>query len=159
ADLPPDASYVLGFLPLLQRFYADAGLHTIWLKHQAEYEARVEGLHEPVAKMLLATKTAYLRLSDSGYLGRRFAIYVDPLGAPGQVNARNYGYDYFLVLSPRGDTVRMETIRHTYLHYILDPFAMKRQGAMKRLEPLLETVKTAPLEESFRQDIVLLVNE
>ncbi|MGH9493085.1 MAG: hypothetical protein ACRD2K_06260 [Terriglobales bacterium] len=159
ADLPPDASYLLGFVPLLQRFYADAGLHQIWLEHQAGYEAQVQRLHDPVANMLLATKTAYLRLADSSYLGRRFAVYVEPMGAPGQVNARNYGFDYFLVLSPRGDAVRLETIRHTYLHYILDPFAMKRQGAMKRLEPLLESVKEAPLDESFRQDVVLLVNE
>ncbi|HEV2021893.1 MAG TPA: tetratricopeptide repeat protein [Terriglobales bacterium] len=159
ADLPPDASYVLGFVPLLQRFYVDAGLHGLWLKHQAAYEAQVERLHDPVAKMLLATKSAYLRISDSSYLGRRFAVYAEPMGAPGQVNARNYGVDYFLVLSPRGDAVRIDEIRHTYLHYTLDPFAMKRQGAMKRLEPLLESVKNAPLDESFHQDIVLLVNE
>lgn len=159
ADLPPDASYVLGFVPLLQRFYVDAGLHNIWLKHQAAYQAQVERLHDPVANMLLATKTAYLRLPDTSYLGRRFAVYVEPMGAPGQVNARNYGFDYFLVISPRGDALRLEPIRHTYLHYTLDPFALKRQGAMKRLEPLLESVKAAPLDESFRQDIVLLVNE
>jgi hypothetical protein len=159
ADLPPDAYYVLGFVPLLQRFYVDAGLHGIWLKHQAAYEAQVERLHDPVANLLLATKTAYLRLSDSGYLGRRFAVYLEPMGAPGQVNARNYGFDYFLVLSPREGAVSLEAIRHTYLHYILDPFAMKRQGAMKRLEPLLDAVKNAPLDESFHQDIVLLVNE
>ena len=159
ADLPPDASYVLGLVPLLQRFYTAAGLHDIWAKHQAQYEEQVARLHDPVANMILATKTAYLRLPDSSYLGRRFAVYVEPMGAPGQVNARNYGFDYFLVLSPRGDAVRMETIRHTYLHYILDPFALKRQSAMKRLEPLLDAVKTAPLEESFRHDIVLLVNE
>ncbi len=159
ADLPPDAAYVLGFVPLLQRFYAEAGLHEIWRKHQAAYQAQVERLHDPVANMLLATKTAYLRLAESGYLGRRFAVYVEPMGAPGQVNARNYGSDYFLVLSPRGDALALDAIRHTYLHYVLDPFAMKRQRAMKRLEPLLESVQTAPLDESFQQDIVLLVNE
>jgi tetratricopeptide (TPR) repeat protein len=159
ADLPPDASYVLGFLPLLQRYYAEAGLHDLWRKHQASYEALVGRLHGPVADMLLVTKTAYLRLVQSGYLGRRFAVYVEPMGSPGQVNARNYGADYFLVLSPHGDALGLDAIRHTYLHYVLDPFAMKRQGAMKRLEPLLESVQTAPLDESFQQDIVLLVNE
>lgn len=159
ADLPPDASYVLGLVPLLQRFYTAAGLHQIWMEHQATYQAQVVRLHEPVANMILATKTAYLRLADSGYLGRRFAVYVEPMGAPGQVNARNYGLDYFLVISPRADSVRMDTIRHTYLHYVLDPLALKRAGAMKRLEPLLQSVKSAPLDESFHQDIVLLVNE
>jgi tetratricopeptide (TPR) repeat protein len=159
ADLPPDASYVLGFVPLLQRYYAEAGLHDLWRKHQVTYEALVERLHGPVANMLLVTKTAYLRLADSGYLGRRFAVYVEPMGSPGQVNARNYGSDYFLVLSPRGDALGLDAIRHTYLHYVLDPFALKRQAAMRRLEPLLDSVQTAPLDESFQQDIVLLVNE
>jgi hypothetical protein len=159
ADLPPDAFYVLGFLPLLQRFYVDAGLHALWIKHQSVYETQVERMHDPVAKMLLATKTAYLRLPDSSYLGRRFAVYVEPMGAPGQVNARNYGLDYYLVISPRADALPMDAIRHTYLHYILDPFALKRARAMKRLEPLLDSVKAAPLDESFHRDIVLLVNE
>ena len=34
SDLPPDASYVSGFVPLLQKFYGDAGLHAIWTRHQ-----------------------------------------------------------------------------------------------------------------------------
>lgn len=159
ADLPPDAGYVLGFLPLLQRYYAEAGLHAIWRKHQAAYEAQVERMQGPVSSMLLVTKTGYLRLTESGYLGRRFAVYVEPMGSPGQVNARNYGSDYFLVLSPRGDDLGLNAIRHTYLHYVLDPLALKRAKAMKRLEPLLGSVQDAPLDESFREDIVLLVTE
>jgi tetratricopeptide (TPR) repeat protein len=53
----------------------------------------------------------------------------------------------------------MEQIRHTYLHYLLDPMADKHFAAVKRLEPLLQSVKRAPLEESFRTDISLLVTE
>jgi len=39
-----------------------------------------------------------LRLSSR--LGRDFTVYVDPMGAPGQTNARNYGSDYYVVISP-----------------------------------------------------------
>ncbi len=53
----------------------------------------------------------------------------------------------------------MPQIRHTYLHYLLDPMAEKHFTSIKRLEPLLQSVKRAPLEESFRTDISLLVTE
>lgn len=84
---------------------------------------------------------------------------LDPLGAPDQVNARNYGNDYFVVISPAGQELKMDQIRHTYLHYLLDPLALKYPATIKRLDPLLEAVKRAPMEESFKVDTSLLVTE
>jgi len=158
SDLPPDATYVLGMIPLLQSYYKEAGLHDIWLKHRAGYEALVERFHDPVSNLLLKTDL-YLKLQLSGYLGRRFIIYVEPMAAPGEVNARNYGDDYFLVLSPAGNDLKLDAIRHTYLHYVLDPYAMKRGTSLKRLQPLLLSLSTAPMDESFKNDISLLVTE
>ena len=67
SDLPPDASYVLGLVPLLERYYADARLGKIWEQHRAAYEQQIEKLHEPVAKMLLETDDrAEKRLSFAG---------------------------------------------------------------------------------------------
>ena len=86
-------------------------------------------------------------------------VYLEAMGAPSQTNARVYGTDYFVVISPIGSSLKMEQIRHTYLHYVLDPLAMKRPEAMKRLEPLLDAVRLAPMDESFKQDISLLVTE
>jgi tetratricopeptide (TPR) repeat protein len=53
----------------------------------------------------------------------------------------------------------MEQIRHTYLHYLLDPLALKYPTTLKRLEPLLDAVKTAPMDEGFKNDAALLVTE
>lgn len=158
SDLPPDATYVLGAIPLLQSYYKEVGLHEIWLKHQVGYEELVERFHDPVSNLLLKTDL-YLKLQLSGYLGRRFIIYVEPMAAPGEVNARNYGDDYFLVLSPAGNDLKLDAIRHTYLHYVLDPYAMKRGTSLKRLQPLLLSLSTAPMDESFKNDISLLVTE
>ena len=55
--------------------------------------------------------------------------------------------------------LKMDQIRHTFLHYELDPLADKHFTDIKRLEPLLQSVKRAPLEESFKTDISLLVTE
>jgi tetratricopeptide (TPR) repeat protein len=158
ADLPPDAAYVLGFAPLLARFYEAANLRHIWEQHRYQYDELMARFHEPVAKMILSTDV-YLRLPISGYVGRAFTVYLEPMAAPGQVNARNYGADYFMVVSPSGNTLRTGEIRHTYLHYLLDPLILKRANAMSRMAPLLRTVQNAPLEESYKRDVSLLVTE
>jgi len=159
AQLPPDARGVIGIMPLVQRFYRQAGLHAIWEQHSEEYAALSQRYHEPLSKMLFDTEI-YLKLPSAGYLGHQFTVYLDPMGAPGQTNARNYGSDYYVVVSPgTSPSLKMQQIRHTYLHYLLDPLALKYPSAMKRLDPLLEAVKTAPMDESFKNDTGLLVTE
>ena len=158
SELPPDASRVVGMVPLLQNFYAQAGLEQIWKHHSEAYAALSARYHEAVSKMLFSTEV-YLKMPSAAYLGRQFTVYLDPMGAPGQINARNYGSDYYVVISPAGSALKMQQIRHTYLHYLLDPLALKNGGAVKRLEPLLDGVKSAPMDESFKSDIYLLVTE
>ncbi len=162
-DMPPDAEPIGGFGAQLEKFYDKAGLHGIWLRHRAQYASLIERYHKPLAQMVFDTDI-YLKLQTGGYLGRTFTVYLDFLGDPNQINARNYGADYYVVVFPSPDLsadegLKMRQIRHTYLHYLLDPMAEKHPSAVKRLEPLLQSVKNAPLEESFRSDISLLVTE
>jgi hypothetical protein len=159
SDLPPDALQVAGIVPILQNFYDVAGLHNIWQRHQDAYSALTARYHDPLSKVVFDTEV-YLKLPSAGYLGHSFTVYLDPMGAPGQTNARNYGADYYLVISPGpASPLKVEQIRHTYLHYLLDPMAMKYPATMDRLKPLLENVKKAPMEESFKEDVSLLVTE
>jgi hypothetical protein len=157
-EIPPDAAGLAGMIPLLQAFYERVGVHKIWEGKQAGYDALVERHHDPLTKLLFDTDL-YVRLPISGYMGRRFVIVLEPMGAPGQVNARNYSSDYYVVLSPGRGAIKLEQIRHTYLHYILDPLTMKRPLAMQHLEPLLSSVTSAPMDEVFKKDISLLVTE
>lgn len=159
SDLPPDAVFVLGFLPLLQRFSQAANLNAIWLGHRPDYDQLIQGLHKPVHDTLLATDL-YLRRNLSGYINHEFVVYVEPLAAPGEINSRNYADDYYMVVSPAVDgTVRLDQLRHTYLHYILDPKVLARGTTLGRLSPLLDSVKSSPLEESYRFDMGLLLTE
>jgi tetratricopeptide (TPR) repeat protein len=166
-ELPPDASAIAGFGKLLENFYAKAGLHSIWERHRRDYAAAMNRYHEPLHKMVFDTEI-YLKQPSSQYLGRRFTIYLDFMGSPSETDARNYGADYYVVVfpapnTPTGETpktaLKMEQIRHTFLHYELDPLAEKHFTAIKGLEPLLQSVKRAPLEEGFKSDISLLVTE
>jgi tetratricopeptide (TPR) repeat protein len=95
----------------------------------------------------------------SGYLGRTFTVYVEPMAAPGPVNARNYGSEYYLVVSPAANNLRLDDIRHTYLHFMIDPLIGKRSIALKRLQPLTTTVANAPLDDHYKNDIALLTSE
>ncbi len=160
ADTPPDATAVDSIVPVLPKFYAQAGLHGLWLKHAAAFAALTRAYHDPVAKMLFDTEV-YLKLPSAGYLGHNFEVILDPMGSPGQTNARNYGADYFVIISPGATGTELKTaqIRHTFLHYLLDPQALKYPAEFKRMEPLLQSVKTAPMDRSFKEDSSLLVTE
>jgi hypothetical protein len=158
-DMPPDAAGLIEFVSFMQDFFQKVGLHTIWERHRPQYTQLTEVYHQPLAKMTFDTEI-YLKLPSAGYLGREFTIYLDAMGAPGQTNARNYMSEYYVVISPTpGTSIKMQQIRHTYLHYLLDPMAMKNNVAFARLHPLLEQVKSAPMDEPFRANISLLVNE
>ena len=159
ADMPPDAALVLGILPLTQRFAETAGLHAIWEANSGAYAALTGRYHEALAKMMFDTEI-YLKLASSSRLGREFNVYVDPMGAPGQTNARNYGSDYYVVISPGpGAGLKMDQIRHTYLHFEVEPLVYARASAMERLQPLLKAVQDAPVEFAFKSDIVALITE
>jgi len=162
-EMPPDAAPIAGFGALLEKFYDKASLHSIWESERANYAALVARYHEPLAKMVFDTDI-YLKLQSGGYLGRTFTIMLDFMGDPNEANARNYGTDYYVVVFPSPDPttidpLKMPQIRHTYLHYLLDPMADKHFTSVKRLEPLLQSVKGAPLDENFKTDISLLVTE
>ncbi|HLW51681.1 MAG TPA: hypothetical protein VKW06_02465 [Candidatus Angelobacter sp.] len=159
SDLPPDAAYVLGITSLLQRFYEAAGMHALWLKRQKEYAALVDQFHDPVADLIQRTDL-YLKLPFSSSAGQRFAVYLEPQLASSQVDSRNYGTSYFVVVSPgRDGLLRLPEIRHTYLHYVLDPLALKHTLSMTRLEPILLDLRGAPMNQAYKNDVTLLVNE
>jgi tetratricopeptide (TPR) repeat protein len=159
AELPPDAGAIADVVPLMQAFYQKINLHAIWQRQQPRYAELSEIYHAPLAKMTFDTEI-YLKMPSAGYLGRQFTVYMDAMGAPGQTNARNYASNYFVVISPSsGTAIKLQQIRHTYLHYLLDPLAMKNGGSFKRLEPLLGDVKMSPMDEAFKSNISLLVTE
>jgi tetratricopeptide (TPR) repeat protein len=53
----------------------------------------------------------------------------------------------------------MDEIRHTYLHYEIEPMVYARASAMDRLLPLLKTVQNAPLEFTYKSDISAFITE
>ncbi len=158
-DMPPDALQVLTILPLLRDFAEKVGLNAIWQKHHAEYEAITDRVHDPVTKMILATNV-YLKVPVSSYDGRRLITLVEPMLAPNAPNARIYASDYVVVTSPNAaGAIKLDQIRHLYLHYQVEPLVYARAQSMLRFVPLLKPVEDAPLEYVYKTDVVALVTE
>lgn len=162
-ELPPDSTQVLGVLPALRDFIEAVHLHAIWVAHHAVYEALLSRVHDPLTRMILDTNI-YLRSPVSSYDGRRFLVLVEPMLAPNFVNARIYSSNYVVVVSPTSATAtngsfHMDQIRHTYLHYEIEPMVYARAAAMNRLLPLLKPVQEAPIDFTYKSDIVALLTE
>jgi hypothetical protein len=158
ADMPPDASGVENILPLLRRFSQLVNLHVIWLQARPQYDKQLSQLHDSLTKMIDDTGI-YLKTPVGATSGRRFLVVVDPLLDPAQTNARVYGADYVVVASPVNGAIHMREVRHAYLHFEIEPLLYARSSALDRLLPFLKMVKDAPLDYTYRSDIVALVVE
>jgi TolA-binding protein len=157
-DLPPDAKDVAGIVPLLKTFYNQGGLLDLWARVQPRYRAAVELYADAVRRSVVLTD-AYFRFPAGAYLGRTYTIYLDLLGAPEQVQARIYGTNYYLVVTPSKQP-KLNEIRHQYLHFLLDPLAAKYAPEIHQKVDLRAIVYQAPsLAADFKEDFPLLVTE
>jgi len=158
-ELPPDSTQVVTILPLLRTFNEQLHLHALWVHHLPDYQALTDKIHDPVSKMVFSTNV-YLKLPVSSYDGRRFLVLVEPMLAPAATNARIYADDYIAVGSPNtAGTIHMDTVRHIYLQYMVEPLIYARAAAMDRLLPLLKPIREAPIDFIYRSDITAYITE
>lgn len=158
-SLPPDANGVLSVLPLLRAFVADADLHFIWVNNQPAYDKLIAQLHDPISKMTLAMDL-YLKQPLSSYADRRFLVVIDPMFDPADTNARFYGGNYVVIVSPSKEgKIHMQNVKQVYLHYEIEPLLYTRANAIDRLQPFLNMVQNAPISFQDKSGIVPFVIE
>lgn len=156
-ELPPDVEPLRGFSELLSRFYKEANLDDLWNRSQNAYASAISEYQDAVINTLFEAN-GYLR-NPSGYLGRRFKIYLDLLGAPNQAQVRSYKDDYFIVITPTSTPV-VDEIRDAYLAYLLDPLSFKYAAAIKEKQVLKKYADDAPaLDLAYKDDFSLLVTK
>ncbi len=157
-DLPPDVAPLKDLAPVLARFYKEANIAELWERSQEVIDQYIARYHGPVSDAVLAANV-YLRQPTSGVSGRRFQIYVDLLGAPDQIQMRNYGADLTIVVTA-SPQARIFDIRHAYLHYVLDSIVARSREILDRKNPIAENALRAPaLDTAYKEDFPLLVME
>ena len=157
-EMPPDATQVSEVVPALKAFAEAVDLHGIWLTVHHTYDEAADQVHDGLSSMIVSTNF-YLKMPASTYDGRRFIVVIEPMLSPGVVNARIYGTDYIVVVSPADGKIRMTDVRHAYLHYVIDPLLLARANAVDRTQPILKEIRDAPLAFRYRSDTVPLTIE
>lgn len=152
---PPAANALEDMAPLLKEFWTEANLEQAWQAAQPAYERIIARYHAPVTDAILQANL-YLKNPTSGVRGRRFQIYVDLLGAPNQVHTRSFVDDYFVVITPSAQ-LRVADVRRAYLHYLIDPVAIRKTEAIEKKKSLCHLADDAgALPGIYKEDCVLL---
>jgi len=154
-EMPPDATQVVGVVPLVKAFAQSIDLNGIWLVAHRQYDHEVDLLHNPISKMIVETD-GYLKMPAEAYTGRRFIVVLEPMLSPHLVNARIYGVDYIVVVSPVSGKIPMANVRHTYLHYVIDPLLFSHANGLKMMQPVIKAIQYAPLRFQVRSNPTLL---
>lgn len=145
-DLPGGLLEVLDFAPLVREFYRRSGIDERIVFYTREHQAEGDRLRQPTANLVRAVlsylhtrpitimnervvskspvkkntaRTYSLRQRD-----RRFLVVPDLLAAPGAINLRVIGDDYFAVLPPGTDPESSE-LQRAYLQYVVDPLMVR----------------------------------
>ncbi|HEY8186321.1 MAG TPA: hypothetical protein VIF64_09645 [Pyrinomonadaceae bacterium] len=146
-DLPGSLLEVLDFAPLVREFYRRSKIEDHLVNYTRAYQAEGDRLRRPTAEMIRSvlsylhtrpmTSTLERVLVKSPTAGkkdaktsttrehqRRFYIVADLLGAPGAINFRVIGDDYYAVL-PEGTDPASSELRRAYLQYVVDPLVLR----------------------------------
>jgi len=156
-EMPPDSTQVVEIVPLLRDFAAAIDLHGIWLTVHHIYDEEIDRLHDPLSKMIGGTNL-YLKMpappTTGGALSsswsRSFAQACECAHLRHGICRRG---------SPVNGTIPMSDVRHTYLHYVIEPLLYTRANAIDREQPIMKEIRDAPLDFRFRSDTVALTVE
>lgn len=156
-DLPSSLLEVLDFAPLVKEFYRRSNIEENLPSYRRAYQAEGDRLRKPTAEMVRAV-LSYLHTrpitnsfervlirpavtprknAPKTYATREhprhFHIVTDLLGAPGAINFRVIGDEYYVVV-PEGTDPASSELRRGYLQYIVDPLMLRfnREIAARR---------------------------
>lgn len=156
-ELPISLLEVLDFAPLVKEFYRRTNIEENLPAYVRAYQAEGDRLRPPTADMLRAllsylhtrpisislervqvkSPTTGKKNAPKTYTtrehARHFFIVPDLLGAPGAINFRVIGDEYYAVL-PEGTDPASSELRRGYLQFIVDPLVLRfnREIAARR---------------------------
>ena len=154
---PPDVLALEGFSEVLAAWYQEAHLDQLYQRAEPAYEREARRLDHSLSQTILL-ETGYVREVLRPSTSRTFTVYAEPL-VGSRSNFRTYSGRYFLVVDPQRESVADE-IRHSMLHFLLDPLALAHHPPLEGRKRLLDQVARAPrIPIEYREDIVALTDE
>jgi hypothetical protein len=156
-ELPPEVIALEGFQEILSNYYKEQKIGELWRQVQPVYNHEIEQMHDAVSQIVFVA-TGYLREILDPTSQRSFTIIVEPL--VGRItNVRNFGDHYALVVSGSGQ-LPLDTVRHAFLHFLLDPLPLQYSHVVAVKKPLFEKAASAPrLDPDLKEDLPSYVAE
>lgn len=155
SELPPDVQELDGLEVLLTRFYQETKLGQLLAANQAMLDQAMEPYYAPVT-LALQQIDGYLRIPRVTNQKGTFYVYLDVLSAPNQIHLRSFGNDVFLVITPSAEP-QLDYIRSAYLHFQLEPIALRSLSDIETKKSLQDFAEGAPaLDPQYKQDFALL---
>ena len=180
-DLPGGLLEVLDFAPLVREFYRKSGIDERLVTYMRAYQAEGDRLRQPTANLVRAVlsylHTRPITVTNERVVSkspgkkntaktytvrqreRRFLIVPDLLAAPGVINLRVIGDDYFVVLPPGTDPESSE-LQRAYLQYVVDPLMLRfNRGIAGRREQIKKVIaEREKAGETVTPDVFLVVS-
>jgi len=159
-ELPPDARPLIGFESLVAELWRTGGLERLWEELKPQYLHEVES-YRPLIREMIVSTLRYFHTEARVSLDRKVTFIPDLLNGYGVMNARNIGHDYMLVVGPsKGDEKPMRSVRHEYLHFLVDPLIAKYVGYLPEADPYLDRVRQMPNSlERYQNNFYVMVTE
>jgi tetratricopeptide repeat protein len=156
-ELPPEVIALEGFQEILSNYYKEQKIGELWRQVQSVHAREIEQMHDALSQVVFVA-TGYLRQILDPTNPRTFTVIVEPL--VGRItNVRNFGDHYALVVSG-AEQLQLDTVRHAFLHYLLDPLPLQYSHVIAVKRPLFEMAAAAPhLDPSLKDDFPSYVAE
>ena len=183
-DLPAGLLEVLDFAPLVREFYRRSGIDERMVSYTRAYQAEGDRLRPPAAELIRSVLT-YLHtrpiISSSERVVvnaptrgnkknapktysirehlRRFIVTPDLLGAPGAINFRVIGDEYYAIVPEGTDPISSE-LRRAYLQYVMDPLTVRfNQSIAERREQIKQIIsEREKAGETVAPDVFIVVS-
>jgi tetratricopeptide (TPR) repeat protein len=149
-ELPPEVIALEGFQEILSNYYKEQNIGELWHQVQSVHAHEMEQMHDSLAQVVFVA-SGYLREILDPTSPRSFTVIVEPL--VGRItNVRNYGDRYLLVVSG-ANQLQLDTVRHAFLHFLLDPLPLQYTHVIAVKRPLFERAASAPrLDPALKDD-------
>ena len=149
----------VGFELLVKELWEKGALQSLWEKVLPYYAQEVE-IYRPLIRRMILDSLRYMRTDARVALDREVIFIPDLLNAYGIVNARNVDPVYILVAGPSRTDRRTASVRHEYLHFMIDPLILKYSGSLPPRDPFVKIVRGLPNRLArYENDLPLIVSE
>src|SRR5262245_41160008 len=144
-ELPPEVIALEGFQEILSNYYKEQKIGELWRQVQSVHAREIEQMHESLSQVVFVA-TGYLREMQDPTNQRSFTVIVEPL--VGRItNVRNFADHYALVVSG-AEQLQIDTVRHAFLHFLLDPLPLHYSHVIAVKSPLFELAEAVTRHEA-----------